>query len=65
MSIDLDHQVRALLDSKRGEWKQLAAAADVSHSWISKFVRQKIPNPGIETLRKLHRELTKPQKAVA
>ena len=61
MSTDLDHQVKALLDAKRGvrgEWKRAAEAAGISLSWVHQFARGCIPNPGIETLRKLHRELS-------
>lgn len=53
MSLDLDTDVRAELDRRRGEWKQIAADAKVSHSWISQFVRGKIPNPGHQTLKNL------------
>lgn len=53
MSTDLDTQIMAELEKRRGDWKVIAADADVSHSWISQFVRGLIPNPGINTLRKL------------
>lgn len=64
MSTDLDTQVRAMLDARRGDWQRIAAAADVSHSWISQFVRGLIPNPGFATLKKLHEHLSK-SEAVA
>lgn len=54
MSTDLDTKVRALLESRRGEWQRIAEEAEVSHSWISQFVRNLIPNPGFNTLKKLH-----------
>lgn len=63
MSTDLDTQVRAMLDARRGDWQRIAAAADVSHSWISQFVRGLIPNPGFATLKKLHEHLSKPDAA--
>lgn len=53
MSTDLDIRVRADLERLRGDWPRIAAAADVSHSWISQFVRGKIPNPGIATLKQI------------
>lgn len=53
MSISLDTDVRAALEARRGEWRLIAEQANVSHSWISQFVRGKIPNPGFETLRGL------------
>jgi transcriptional regulator with XRE-family HTH domain len=54
MSTDLDTKVRELLESKRGDWQRIAEEAKVSHSWISQFVRNLIPNPGFTTLKKLH-----------
>lgn len=53
MKTPLDQDIRNRLLARRGEWPALAAAADVSHSWISKFVRGQIPNPGYTTLTRL------------
>jgi len=50
---DLDAEVRDLLDARRGEWPAVVMACDVSHSWISKFVRGHIDNPGHQTLKRL------------
>jgi len=58
MSTDLDVEVRAELEARRGDWSRIAERAGVSHSWISQFVRRKIPNPGFETLKRLHAALT-------
>lgn len=52
--LDLDQRVKDALDSKRGDWPGIAEKAGVSHSWISQYVRGKIPNPGFETLKRLH-----------
>ena len=57
MSTQLDIEVRQALENRRGDWPQIALKADVSHSWISQFVRNKIPNPGFATLKRLHDEL--------
>ena len=57
MSMSLDADVRAALEKRRGEWRLIAEQSNVSHSWISQFVRGKIPNPGYETLRGLARML--------
>lgn len=57
---DLDTEVKRLLNAKRGDWPRVCQRADVSHSWISKFVRGGIPNPGYATLKKLHDVLTSP-----
>lgn len=55
METDLDKQVRAALNERRGEWQAIAKASSVSYSWLSKFVNGHIENPGYETLKKLHR----------
>lgn len=49
----LDQKVRRMLVARRREWPELARLADVSYSWITTFVRDGIPNPGIRTLEKL------------
>jgi transcriptional regulator with XRE-family HTH domain len=54
---DLAQEVRDLLDCHRGQWKAIAAATDVSHSWLSKYARGKILNPGYATLRRLQSHL--------
>jgi transcriptional regulator with XRE-family HTH domain len=53
----LDVEVRELLESRRGTWQEVAKGADVSHSWISQFMRGKIDNPGFGTLNKLRDHL--------
>lgn len=50
----LDTEVRNLLQAKRGDWQDIAKRADVSHSWLSKFVNGRIANPGYGTLKRLH-----------
>ena len=50
----LDSLVRAELERRRGDWPRIATEADVSYSWLSKFVNEHIDNPGYETLRRLH-----------
>jgi hypothetical protein len=52
-------EVKALLESRRGDWPAICLAAGVSHSWISKFVRGHIDNPGYLTLRNLREHLLK------
>jgi transcriptional regulator with XRE-family HTH domain len=54
MNNDLDQQLRLALEGCRGEWPAISARASVSYSWLSKFVNGRIPNPGYETLKKLH-----------
>jgi transcriptional regulator with XRE-family HTH domain len=57
MSTGLDIEVRAALQARRGDWPRIAAKCAVSHSWVSKFVRGQIENPGYATLVRLHHEL--------
>lgn len=65
----LDDKVRGALERRRGEWPLIARQADVSHSWLSKFVRREIGNPGYATLVRLDECLSAadqaPQTAVA
>ena len=61
MNTALDTLVRGLLEANRGQWREIAERADVSHSWISQFVRGKIENPGIATLRRIHDVLVRRQ----
>lgn len=53
MNTPLDQDIRSRLLDRRGEWPAIASASGVSHSWISKFVRGQIPNPGYATLTRL------------
>jgi transcriptional regulator with XRE-family HTH domain len=57
MEIILDEQVRAALMARKGDWARIAEQADVSHSWLSKFVNGHIENPGFATLKRLHQYL--------
>lgn len=61
MNTNLDKTVLDLLGERKGEWQAVAASSGVSYSWLSKFFNGHIPNPGIETLKKLHEELAKKQ----
>lgn len=58
-------EVRGLLAARRGDWQKVAAENGVSHSWISKFVRGKIDNPGIATLSTLMKYLKSSAKKAA
>lgn len=65
MSTQLDTDVRAALEQRRGDWQTIARESGVSYSWISKFVNGHIPNPGFTTLKDLHGYLVKQQAADA
>jgi transcriptional regulator with XRE-family HTH domain len=58
MSKPLDIEVRELLEQRRGTWASVARECEISHSWISQFVRGKIPNPGFVTLSRLQAYLS-------
>jgi hypothetical protein len=59
----LDVEVRDMLEARRGDWPRIGVEAGVSYSWISKFVRGEIPNPGFVTLSNLRKYLVgKPVK---
>lgn len=47
------------LESRKGDWKQIADDADVSYSWLTKLAQKKIPNPGIKTIERLEKVLKK------
>lgn len=53
MTDRLDERVRSALERRRGDWPRIAKEAAVSHSWLSKFVRREIDNPGYATLVRL------------
>lgn len=60
MDTPLDIEVRQALVARRGQWPRIAEECGVSHSWISQFVRDKIPNPGFKTLTRLREHLAQP-----
>lgn len=47
---DLMAEVRALLDARRDEWERISEGSQVSLSWVQKFVRGGVANPGYLTL---------------
>ena len=57
MDTQLDTEVRQALVRLKGQWPEIARECGVSHSWISQFVRDKIPNPGFATLKRLRTHL--------
>lgn len=50
---DLDAEVKRLLEAKPHDWAAIAEKSGVSHSWIHKFVKYGIDNPGYRTLVKI------------
>ena len=63
MQTNLDESVSALLKARKGDWAAISQQADVSYSWLSKFVNGHIPNPGYATLARLHKLLSVPELA--
>jgi len=57
MDTPLDKQIQSLLDTRKGDWPAIAEAAGVSYSWLSKFTRGRIKNPGYGTLRRIQLSL--------
>lgn len=41
------------MNQHRGQWKAIAPSSGVSYSWLSKFARGCIDNPGYATLRRV------------
>lgn len=52
--------VIAELQRRKGEWRAIAEAIQVSYSWIEKLARGEIQNPGIRTIERLHDHLFGP-----
>ena len=48
--MELLAQTREMLAKCKGQWPEVAERSGMSHPWISKFMRGKIPNSGIMTL---------------
>lgn len=58
MKTKFDATIRTKLEARRGDWAEISQRSGVSHSWLSKFVNHKIPNPGLRTLEKLEAALS-------
>jgi len=50
---DLVQEVRDLLNQHRGQWKKIAPSSGVSYSWLSKFARGHIEDPGYGMLNRV------------
>lgn len=61
MDTPLDQQIQAILDRHKGDWPAIAQSAGVSYSWLSKFTRGHIKNPGYRTLRRIELSLQRAQ----
>ena len=57
MTIPLDIKVRAALQLRRGEWKDVVRCCDVSYSWLTKFAGGHMKNPAHHTLVRLDTHL--------
>lgn len=58
MNTNLDQEVLAALEVRRGDWLTVSKVSGVSYSWLSKFANGNIRNPGFETLKKLSEALS-------
>ena len=54
--VDTD-SLKARLIQRKGQWKKIATASGMSYSWLSQFANDRIPNPGVRSLRKLEAAL--------
>lgn len=57
---DLVQEVRDLLRQHRGQWKKIAPSSGVSYSWLSKFARGHIEDPGYGMLHRVWMHLQGP-----
>ena len=48
-----EREVHAALNAQRGKWPAVAKGSGISISWLSKYSRGEIPNPGYVTLQRL------------
>ncbi len=67
MSTNHIDQVKASLESTKGEWPSVCRDTGIGYSWLTKFAQGKIPKPGykqIETLR-VYLQKRRPQKGAA
>jgi len=60
MKISIDAHIRSNLNLRRGRWAELARQSGVSYSWLSKFARGLIENPGLRTLERLSAAMDEP-----
>lgn len=52
-----------LLSARKLSLKDIAKEADLDESWLAKFHRKAIPNPGVNLVQKLHDHLLNKQSA--
>lgn len=51
--VRLDEEVRDALNRRKGNWERIKNETGISYSWLSKFARNEIKNPGIDYLTRL------------
>lgn len=49
--------VIALLDKRRGTWREVCADTGVNYSTLQKIVQGQVTNPGVNTVERLHEYL--------
>ncbi len=69
MTVSLFDQLHDYLGQARSDWKEIAEACEVDRSWIYKFVRGEINDPGVlrteRILKYARKNGWKPSKASA
>lgn len=60
--IDTD-ALKTRLIQRKGRWREISDRSGMSYSWLSKFAGDRIPNPGVRSLRKLESALKDEREA--
>lgn len=55
--------LKAQLIRHKGRWRAIASRAGMSYSWLSQFANDRIPNPGVRSLKKLEAALQEEREA--
>lgn len=53
--MDTSSQMRASLQSRRGDWPTLCKATGLSYWWVTKFAQGRIREPGLSKIERLQR----------
>lgn len=53
--MDTASQIRASLQSRRGDWPALCRATGLSYWWLTKFAQGRIREPGLSKIERLQR----------
>lgn len=54
--VDTD-ALKARLIQQKGKWRAISDKSGMSYSWLSQFANDRIPNPGVRSLKQLEAAL--------